>query len=75
MFDYASALEAALAGLGAVLFDTSLHTLEELTGTMVALTNWPLDDPPLGYVVIEPAGGTKNGRFLLERLGLQDASG
>ena len=75
MFDYVSALEAGRAGLGAVLFDTSLHGLQDLGSEMTALTDWLLDDPPLGYAAIEPPDGNEDRRLVLERLGIRDAAG
>lgn len=69
LFDYASALAAAEAGLGVALFDTALHGLDELTDSMIALPDVSLDDPPLGYWAIVPLGAGPHGRTVLDRLG------
>lgn len=68
LFDYASSLAAAEAGLGVALFDTSLHDLDELSDTMVACKTNLLPDPPLGYWAIIPTGAGDNGQTVLSRL-------
>lgn len=68
MFDYASALAAAQAGLGVVLFDTALQRPNELNETMIMHTALPLADPPLGYWAIIPFGAGNDGRTVLKRL-------